>query len=82
LTEHLLLNLQGLARNLNTVGNVVDAQPHYDEMLQRLEELPPAQRVSRGLAHAAMYQLQHGDHGRGEALMRTLRTDALGPRST
>jgi CHAT domain-containing protein/tetratricopeptide (TPR) repeat protein len=81
LPEHLLFNLRGLARNLNTVGDFVAAGRCYDEMLHLLEDLPPAEQVSSGLAHAAMYHLQHGDQARGEAIMDALRTEALLPRS-
>jgi CHAT domain-containing protein/tetratricopeptide (TPR) repeat protein len=80
-TENVLLNLHGLARNLNTAANFVEAGSCYDEMLQLLEHLAPAEQVSSGLAHAAMYHLQHGDRARGEAIMRTLATDALHRRS-
>ena len=75
--ENVLANLQALARNLNTFGNYNEARPCYHEMLQLLEDVPLAQQVSGGLAHAAMYDLQHGDQSRGEAIMRTLRADAL-----
>ena len=75
--ETVLLNLQALARNLNTSGNYDEARLCYDEMLRRLEDLPLAQRVSGGLAHAALFDLQHGDLVRGEAIMGTLAADAL-----
>ena len=71
LTEHILFNLTGVARNLNTIGNFVEATSYYDEILDLVEDLPPAEQVSSGLAHAAMFQLQHGDHARGENIMRT-----------
>jgi CHAT domain-containing protein/tetratricopeptide (TPR) repeat protein len=81
LTENVLGNLRGLARNLNTLGNFDEARPCYDEMLQLLEALPPQQQVSSGLAHAAMFHLQHGDQARGEEIMGTLYKEALLPRS-
>jgi tetratricopeptide (TPR) repeat protein len=75
--ENVLANVHALAQNLNTLGNYNEARPCYDEMLQILENVPLAQQVSGGLAHAAVYDLQHGDQVRGEAIMRTLRADAL-----
>jgi len=82
LTENVLLNLRVLAQNLNTLANYPGARPCYDEMLQLLEDLPPSEQISGGLVNAAMFHLQHGDQARGEAIMRTLRTDALHPHST
>jgi CHAT domain-containing protein/tetratricopeptide (TPR) repeat protein len=79
--EHVLLNLKGVARNLNTLGHFAEAGPCYEEMLQLIEELPPAEQVASGLAHAAMFQLQHGRQARGEEIMRTLSEEALLPRS-
>lgn len=77
LIENLLANLRALARNLNTLSKHDEARPCYDEILQRLRDVPLAEQVSEGLAWAALYDLQHGDQARGEAIMRTLREDAL-----
>lgn len=77
--QNILSNLRGLARNLNTLGNYPEAGPCYDEILRLLNDVPRQHRVSEGLAHAAMYQLEHGDHERGEAIMRELTGSAFGP---
>ena len=79
--ENLILNLQALARNLNTLGRHDEAKTTYDELLQLVGELPLSEQVSAGLAHAAMHDLQHGDTARGEAIMRALSADALRERS-
>jgi CHAT domain-containing protein/tetratricopeptide (TPR) repeat protein len=76
-TEQLLPNLCGLARNLNTAANYDEAGPCYDEILTVLEDIAPADRVPNGLAYAALYHLQHRDHARGEAIMRSLHADVL-----
>ena len=77
LNENLLANLHGLGRNLNTLSKHDEARPCYHEILQFLKNVPLVGKISGGLAHAAMYDLQHGDQARGEAIMRTLRADAL-----
>ena len=69
--KNMLLNLHGLARNFNTLANFREAGPCYDEMLHILEDMPPS-RSSVQARHAAMYQVQHGDEPRGEAIMRGL----------
>ncbi|MGH9972142.1 MAG: CHAT domain-containing protein [Pyrinomonadaceae bacterium] len=76
--ENLPLNLDLLARNLETLDLYKEAGQYYDEMLEMLADTSPLADTLQWLVHAAIYQLHHGDQARGEAIMRKLASDNLG----
>jgi tetratricopeptide (TPR) repeat protein len=79
--EHLLLNVYGVAWNLELLQRYDEARPYYDEMLTRLWPTANRRLLLDRLCHlmpAAMYNLHYGDSQLGEAVMVKLQS-LLGP---
>ena len=68
--EHLLLNVYGVAWNLELLQRYDEARPYYDEILTRLW---PTDRLCHVMP-AAMYNLHYGDPQLGEAVMLKLQS--------
>ena len=74
---HLLLNLYGVAWNLELLQRYDEARPCYDEMLNLLWPATDSSLLLDRLCHlmpAAMYHLYHGDPQLGEAVMLKLQS--------
>lgn len=70
--EYLLLNLYGVAWNLELLQRYDEARPYYDEILTLLWPTTDSSLLLDRLQHllpAAMYHLYHGDPQLGEAVM-------------
>lgn len=75
--EHLLLNLYGVAWNLELLQRYDEARPYYDEILTLLWPTTDSSLLLDRLQHllpAAMYHLYHGDPQLGEAVMLKLQS--------
>jgi CHAT domain-containing protein/tetratricopeptide (TPR) repeat protein len=75
--EHRLLNLYGVAWNLELLQRYGEARPYYDEMLPRLWPAANRRLLLDRLSHlmpAAMYHLHYGDPQLGEAVMLKLQS--------
>ena len=75
--EHLLLNLYGVAWNLELLQQYDEARPYYDEILTLLWPTTDSSLLLNRLPHllpAGMYHLYHGDPQLGEAVMLKLQS--------
>jgi CHAT domain-containing protein len=70
--ENILINLSRLALNLEIVGSYEEAGQYYVEMLIMLSDRRAMKEHLHWLVPAAMFLIHHGDHARGEKIMREL----------
>ncbi|HEX7312953.1 MAG TPA: CHAT domain-containing protein [Pyrinomonadaceae bacterium] len=70
--ENILTNLGKLALNLEVVGSYEEAGQYYVEMLTMLSDERAVREHLHWLTPAAMFLIHHGDHARGEEIMREL----------